>query len=197
MLRFTSAAAHACAVIALLFALPAAANSRVTGRAAASLRVPDSIAVTQPLGIPPAGVSELKFQDVFKLPIGPKGLEPTDRFLGLDGKRVRIVGYMVKQDSSTQDGFLFSPLPVLLGDEDESLADDLPPSTLRIELPIAHGLPIHFVAGLLQLTGVLHVGMYADAESGRATPARLTLDARPARAITHLARAQLATHAPR
>lgn len=196
MLRFAPAAARACAVAAFLFMPPAGARASAD-RTAAPIRVPASLAVNRSLAAPPTGVSELKFQDVFKLPVGPKGLEPTDKLLGLDGKRVRIVGYMVEQESPVKDAFLFSPLPVLLGDEDESLADDLPPSTIRIELPKAHGMVIPAVGGLLQLTGTLHVGMYADPVSGRATPARLTLDEKPERAITRLARALATAREPR
>ena len=57
----------------------AAANS-----AAARVRIPPTIAVRKELGPPPAGVTELKFHDVFKLPVGPRGLEPTDKLRQLE-----------------------------------------------------------------------------------------------------------------
>ncbi|MEO7431449.1 MAG: hypothetical protein ABIR62_05380 [Dokdonella sp.] len=154
-----------------------------------SLRVPAALSVRGKLAAPSAGVNELKFQDVFKLPAGPRGLEPTARLLDLDGKRVRIVGYMVQQDARIADSFLLSPLPVLLGDEDESLADDLPPSTLRVELPTSRGVVVPALPGLLQLTGTLRVGMQTDAATGRATPARLVLDATPERLLRKVAKA--------
>jgi hypothetical protein len=186
MRRYICFAIHAIAFVAVLAPLSARAAAP---RDASAIRIPSILSVDRKLPRPQAGLSDLKFQDVFKLPVGPKGLEPTPRLLELDGKRVRIVGYMVQQETPAIDGFLFAPLPVQLGDEDESLADDLPPSTIRIDLPTSRGVVVPGVPGLLQLTGVLHVGMAADAASGRSTPARLVLDAKPERALRRLARA--------
>jgi len=186
MRRHTLVAVKAIAFAALFAPLSAHAAAPREGSA---IRIPSILVVDRKLASPQAGLSDLKFQDVFKLPVGPKGLEPTPRLLELDGKRVRIVGYMVQQETPAIDEFLFAPLPVQLGDEDESLADDLPPSTIRIELPTSHGLVVPGLSGLLQLTGVLHVGMRADATSGRSTPARLVLDAKPERALRRLASA--------
>ena len=87
-------------------------------------------AETQSLPMPPA--IDLKFFEFFKMPIGPRGLQPTEKLVGLDGKRVRILGYMAKQEQSAAGMFLLTPLPVSMGDEDEGLADDLPPSTVFV-----------------------------------------------------------------
>jgi len=163
-------------------------ESAHASRDVAKTRVPAALAVRKELGPPPAGVTELKFRDVFKLPVGPKGLEPTDKLRALDGTRVRIVGYMVRQDPAPKGAFLLSPLPALLGDEDEALADDLPASTLRVDLDKSRDLAVPFFTGLIQVTGTLHVGMRADAASGRSTPAQLVLDATPERALRDVAR---------
>jgi hypothetical protein len=160
--------------------------------------VPATLAVRKTLGPPPAGVAELKFRDVFKLPVGPKGLEPTDKLLALDGKRVRIVGFMVHQSPAPKGSFLLSPLPVALGDEDEGLADDLPPATLQVDLDAkSRDLAVPMLPGLLQFTGTLHVGMRADPATGRATPAQLTLERAPVRALRDAARAQAKPSRPR
>ena len=53
------------------------------------------------LPAPPDAAADLNFREFFALPIGPKGLVPSARLLGLDGRRVRIVGYMVKQEEPT------------------------------------------------------------------------------------------------
>ena len=160
--------------------------------------VPATLAVRKTLGPPPAGVAELKFRDVFKLPVGPKGLEPTEKLLALDGKRVRIVGFMVHQSPAPQGSFLLSPLPVALGDEDEGLADDLPPATLQVDLDAkSRDLTVPTLPGLLQFTGTLHVGMRADPATGRATPAQLTLERAPVRALRDAARAQAKPSRPR
>src|SRR5262245_31299945 len=44
---------------------------------------------------PPPGVHQLKFSDFFKFPIGPLGLEVTEELKDLDGRTVRIMGFMV------------------------------------------------------------------------------------------------------
>lgn len=199
MLPFRSALAHALVAAALL--LPASmvcasGAQKVAPSSAATLRVPAQLAVRKELGAPPKGVTELKFRDVFKLPAGPKGLQPTEKLLSLDGKRVRIVGYMAQQHSPSKGVFLLSPLPVLLGDEDESLADDLPASAILIELPKSLDLPIPPLPGLLQLSGTLRVGMRSDPASGRATPAQLVLDAAPERAVQRVARSLAANPHP-
>lgn len=186
---------------ALLSAAPAmhAGSTSSTGASPGALHVPSTLAVRKELGAPPAGVTELKFRDVYKLPVGPKGLQATEKLLSLDGKRVRIVGYMVQQESASKGAFLLSPLPVLLSDEDESLADDLPASAIRIEIPNAREVAMPHLPGLLQFTGTLHVGMRTDAASGRATPAQIVLDAADQRVLQSLAQSfaqSNAAHAP-
>ena len=162
----------------------------------AKTRVPAALAVQKELGPPPTGVTELKFREIFKLPVGPKGLEPTDKLRALDGKRVRIVGYMVRQEPAPMGAFLLSPLPVMLGDEDEALADDLPATALLVELDKTRDLAVPMLPGLLQVTGTLHVGMHADPVSGRSTSAQLVLDAAPQRAIRDVARTLAAKSKP-
>jgi len=95
---------------------------------------------------------------------------------------------MVRQAPAPKGLFLLSPLPVALGDEDESLADDLPPSTLAISLDRSPELVLPMLPGLLQVTGTLHVGMRADPATGRAMPAEIVLDAAPQRALRTYAR---------
>ena len=92
--------------------------------------------------------------------------------------------------------FLLSPLPVMLGDEDEALADDLPATALLVELDKTRDLAVPLLPGLLQVTGTLHVGMHADPVSGRSTSAQLVLDAAPQRAIRDVARTLAAKSKP-
>ncbi len=172
-------------------ALVAAASTPKTApahRDDAAARVPASFAVRKTLGPPPAGVTDLKFRDLFKLPVGPRGLEPTEKLLALEGKRVRIVGYMVRQSPAPKGMFLLSPLPTVLGDEDESLADDLPPTTLAVSLDKSGELVLPMLPGLLQITGTLHVGMHADPATGRSSPAAIVLDESSQRALRTYAR---------
>ncbi|MGZ3238104.1 MAG: hypothetical protein ACXU8A_12085, partial [Burkholderiaceae bacterium] len=105
---------------------------------------------------PPTDVTDLKFREFFKMPIGPRGLEPSAKLIDLSDKRVRLIGYMVRQETPTAGFFILAPLPIALGDEDESLSDDLPASTVFVHVdPPAQIVPYH--AGLMHLTGTLHL----------------------------------------
>lgn len=123
----------------------------------------------------PDGVAELKFSDFFVKPVGTRGLELTDKLRGLDGRRVRMLGYMVQQEESPPGMFLFSPMPTQVHEHDNGLADDLPPSTVRVLVPTCRERPVPFTPGLMLLTGTLSVGNRAEADH-RVSIARLTLD---------------------
>ncbi len=140
------------------------------------------IEVRAPLSAPPRGVAELRFTELFRMPIGPEGLELSERARELDGRRVRVVGYMVREAHAPRGHFLFAPLPVALDGDDEPLADDLPPTAIAVELPDAT-TDIPFRAGLLVFTGTLAVGVRADADDGRVEGIRLRLDAAASRAL--------------
>ena len=157
-------------------------HSAPTTAPAALRAVPDVFAVRSTLPPPPRDVEELRFRDVFTLPVGPRGLEITERLRALDGRRVRLVGYMVHAD--VKGGFILSPLPAALGDADEGLADDLPPSAVLVELPRESALRSGQLPGLIQVIGRLRVGRVENASvPGRVFPARLELDARFEKAL--------------
>jgi len=135
----------------------------------------------------PAATADLKFNEMFTMPVGPLGLTPSTRLRALDGKRVRIVGYMVQQEPATPGMFLLSPLPVVAGDEDESLADDIPANAVLVRLPTATKNKLRGQAGLVRVTGVLHVGLSTDTASGRSAAASLEADAATTRALLQVA----------
>lgn len=144
-------------------------------------------AQAQPAPVPPAllaragaplpdGVAELRFADFFVRPVGPRGLEPAPRLRALAGQRVRIVGYMADAALPMAGRLVLAPLPVELGDEDEALADDLPPQAVFVHLSgaaAARTLP-HY-PGLLALTGTLELGP-RDEPDGHVSSVRLRLD---------------------
>lgn len=117
--------------------------------------------------------AELLFRDFFQMPVGPQGLQPSPRLTALNGQTVRIRGYMVHQDAPSPGLFILSPLPVALGDADESLSDDLPPAVVFVHFD---GPAQPYVAGLLQVTGMLSVGAH-DERDGHVSQVRLRLDA--------------------
>lgn len=151
---------------------------------------PASLAVQSSLPAPQAGVTDLKFHDMLKMPIGPKGLEPTEKLLSLDGKRVRLVGYMVGQEESAKGVIILTPMPVSLGDEDESLSDDLPGNAVFVHLtPRYADKPVPNMQGLLQFTGTLHLGPQDEAD-GHVSAIRLDLDDATSRLLTTAAPAK-------
>lgn len=137
---------------------------------------PAKLAVKGTLSAPAAGVTDLKFGEMFKMPVGPKGLEPSDKLSSLSGQRVRMVGYVANAEEPTPGLLILSPLPVVLGDEDEKLVDDLPPTAVFVHLSQAYAKQAtpNF-AGLVQLTGRLEVGAKEEAD-GHVSATRLVLD---------------------
>jgi hypothetical protein len=119
----------------------------------------------------PKGVSELKFSEFFVNPIGPGGLELTEKLTALDGRRVRILGHMVRQEHATKGWFLLTLVPVQVHDHDSS--DDLPPACVRVHLPSA--IEVGYTPQLLLLTGRLSVGNREESD-GRISMVRLSLD---------------------
>src|ERR1041384_7427893 len=55
----------------------------------------------------PADVTDVKFNEFFVTPVGSVGLAPTEKLRALNAQRVRMLGYMVRQDSPPPGGFLF------------------------------------------------------------------------------------------
>jgi hypothetical protein len=134
---------------------------------ASSLKVP-----------PPHDAADLKFGDLLATPAGPRGLSLSDTAKNLDGKRVRIVGYMVRQENTVSNRFLLTPLPVQLHDEHYGLADDLPATTIFVSTRGHKSGFVQYSPGLLVTTGVLRVGNHEEAD-GRISTFRIELDAPP------------------
>lgn len=151
--------------------------------------VPSLLAVRKELAEPPKGVAELRFRDLFTLPIGSMGMQPSERLRQLDGQRVRMVGFAVRTPDPGHAGFALAPLPVEISSEDEAQADDIPANAVLVVLPKALPQPIPNLGGLLQVTGVLRVGNIDDAETQRVFPISIQLDDKPSRALARLARA--------
>jgi hypothetical protein len=125
----------------------------------------------------PADIADLKFRDFFVMPVGPRGLEMTPKLLALDGRRVRILGYMAQQEDPYPGFFMLTPMPLKVAEASDGMADDLPPATLFVHLPPfqANNVASH-LSGLLVLTGTLSVGNREEGD-GRISMMRLQLDA--------------------
>jgi len=139
-------------------------------------KVATEMGVSTPLPPLGAGVAELNFGDFFVHPAGPRGLEFTQKVKSLAGKRVRILGYMVRQEEQRNGSFLLSPVPVTLHEhDDECFVDDLPAAVVRVFSPAHAGKSVPHAPNLLLLTGTLSIGFKADAD-GHPSWVQLRLD---------------------
>lgn len=146
--------------------------------------------------VPPAphGVTDLKFNELFNMPVGPKGLEPSEKRTGLEGQRVRMVGYVANAEEPSPGMFILTPIPVVLGDEDEKLVDDLPPTAVFVHLsPAFAKKTAPNFAGLIQLTGRLEGGTQEEAD-GHVSTTRLYLDDAASKALTRITTSKKVAH---
>ena len=106
----------------------------------------------------PAGVTDLDFRALFKMPIGRRGLEYSDEARRLEGTKVRLLGYMAQTDHPTPGLMIFSPYPFVLHEDEYGMADDLPPTVVQVLLPDRPTELVPFTRGPLLLTGTLELG---------------------------------------
>ena len=130
-----------------------------------------------PMALPPlpVGVTEIRFREIYELPIGPRGLKPTEKLLALNGKRVRMLGFMAKQEDPSAGMFILTPVPVSMAEAADGPADDLPATAVFVHLQTDPTEPVPYTPGALLLTGKLAVGPMEEAD-GRVSAVRLLLD---------------------
>lgn len=122
----------------------------------------------------PAGVEELSFQEFYKMPVGPRGLEPSDKLLSLNGKRVRIAGFMGEMERANKRHVIFSPVPLKPQPEEYGLCDDIPGIHVLVTVPGNPDETVPFNPQPLLLTGILSVGVYSH--EGETSFVRMLLD---------------------
>lgn len=130
--------------------------------------------------------AELSFRDFFQLPIGPQGLEISPTLRQHQGQTVRLTGYMVQQENTTPGQFLFTPRPVQMSEHADGEADDLPASTVLVQLaPEQADWMVPHVRGRIALTGQLHVGRQ-EGRDQRITWVQLQLPAAATRPMSSI-----------
>lgn len=128
----------------------------------------------------PDGVTELQFREFFA-PIGRRAPEYSEKLRSLEGKRVRVLGYMVQQDAPLPGRFLLVPRPLRLHETEYGLADDLPAATLFVVAQADRDRILPYAPGPMLLTGTIALGNHEEAD-GRTSSVRLLLDPVPAEA---------------
>lgn len=101
--------------------------------------------------------------------------EISDRLRQAEGKRVRLVGYMLPQEHPRPGGFLLTARPCRSGDLRVHNQEALEPAAVQVVLDDAHfDWAIPHLDGLVEVTGLLRVGRQTDA-NGHCTWATLQL----------------------
>lgn len=128
-------------------------------------------------------VPELRFRDFFRSPIGPAGVEISDKLRQADSQTVRLVGYMVQQQNVLPGRFMLTPRPVQMSENADGDADDLPATTVMVYLdPSRQDWVVPYVRGLVTVNGKLNVSRFEEAD-GRVSWVRLQLDADATRSM--------------
>ena len=123
----------------------------------------------------PQSVKNLRFQEFFKLPVGPRGLEISDTLGSANGMPVSLIGYMVRQEGHAAGQFLLSPRPVQMSEVADGDADDLPVTAVLVFLdPTQKDWTVVHNRRPVLLNGVLNVGRREEAD-GRVSWIRLQL----------------------
>lgn len=138
-------------------------------------------------------IVSLGFDDFFKMPVGPYGLEMTDKLKSLDGKKVRLCGFMVKEDRCrgghahnpadadkevVKGRFMLSPAPVMVSYACFGTSDDLFPQTVFVRIPELSNKPVPYLSTPLEVSGTLSVGPSQEPDD-RISQVRLILDPLP------------------
>lgn len=144
--------------------------------ACANQTIQNSSAVSETKTVLAQPATDLSFKEFYAFPIGPRGLEPTQKLLSLNNRRVHITGFMVQEEEPLAGLFLLTPLPVSLAEKEDGPADDLPAATLFVHMPVRDAAHVNpYRPGLWDLTGTLQVGNQQES-NGRVSYTRLLLD---------------------
>ncbi len=133
-------------------------QDQLAGMLSASQPLPGQIISKIDLPPLPDGVEEISFQEFYQLPIGPRGLEPSAKLLALNGKRVRIIGFMGEMRRADKRNIIFAPVPLRPQPEEYGLCDDIPATHVLVTIPGNPDETIPFSAAPMLLTGVLSLG---------------------------------------
>lgn len=121
---------------------------------------------------PGVEAAELGLEEIFRRPIGPRGLEYSEKVKALAGQPVRIRGHMVRQTAPVPFTLLLAPLPVQMHEREYGLADDLPANTVQVIYARGPMPVIPFARGPLTVEGTLELGPVEQAD-GRVSHVRV------------------------
>lgn len=117
-------------------------------------------------------ITQLEFRDFFAA--DTQELKPSTKLLGLQGKRVRMIGFMAQMEQPPPGVFYLCARPVY-ADESGGGTADLPPAHVRVIVRSAREQAVAFVRRPIEVTGILEVGNQAEPD-GTVSAVRLVLD---------------------
>ena len=129
---------------------------------------------TEGLSAPPAGVTELSFAEFFG-PVGDRGLEYTPKLRALDGKPVRLVGYMIREAERAPGMFRVVASPLTGETKGACAVDHAPPSAVHVFVADGATRLVPDRPGRHAFLGRLEIGPRVEAD-GRNSVVRLMLD---------------------
>lgn len=122
--------------------------------------------------LPP--LETIQFHEFFSK-ISVEGLEFSPKLKALDGKPVRLIGYMVQQEHMSPDHFFLAARPLKLCPDCGGLTT-LPYDVVRVNVVGAKSsVPLRYISGRVTLTGILSLGNREEAD-GTVSLVRLTLN---------------------
>ena len=153
----------------------------------------------------PDGVTDISFDEFFKMPVGPRGLEFTDKIKALQGKKVRVAGFQVAEmvgvcnaepdaaskarkaramfEASVPGRIMLTPAPESVNMNHTGLCEDLPPQVVFVSVPELFGEIVPHHDAPLLLTGTLDLGNKTEPD-GHVSAVRLKLDPAPVTAAS-------------
>ena len=105
---------------------------------------------------------------------GPKGARIAPETQALGGRKVRMVGHMVRMELPPRAAFYLAARPVE-ADESGGGTADLPPAVVRVEVPWIAG-EVPWIDGPVEVIGRLELGRVEDDE-GRVSWIRIVMEA--------------------
>lgn len=119
-----------------------------------------------------SSLTNLSFKEFFELERGE--LKPSARLLALNGKHVRLIGFMVQMENAPSGAFYLCEHPIFCDEEGGGNAD-LPPESVLVLVSSYSGKTISFIPGALEVTGTLNYGR-EEGPDGQISFIRLILD---------------------
>lgn len=122
-----------------------------------------------------AKFTQVRFSDIFVTPAGPNGMEYSKSIRELNGKPVRVSGFMVRQVNKDPAVFMLTEFPVSTMEHEYGVADSVPPNVVHALVPLKKGYGTAWQPYAVTVYGRLELDGREEAD-GRVSYARIQVD---------------------